>query len=603
MKRLFFLLFTFGCVFVAFSQVAVDLFDPFYADLTDWENEGLINYAPNMRPLPLQEIERILNLVMEAGNERERRVATEHHARIFGRAFHFGVSSELGFGLSKGSSITYFDFAPMVDFNYKLAKLFSLSLKFDVHGTNKIPTAEPNPKFLFSKRDISNDDVSIGKLYILPSIKSGITLGNAEYYFSANIARTSYGPFYDSGIFVSSHAKNHGQFNLVLNNRFVSYVQSFLPIAATNGKGGNTSPHKFLSIHSLHVRPFEWLSFGLVDSVIYGKRFEPIYLIPFSVFFVSQGIYDFPDNSLIGIDFTVKPIDGLRIDGALYADDMGFNDIVKFKKDFKARMSGQFGISYTMPKKHWFRSVALDYTLVTPFAYTHISGNDGTDANINYENYTHSGQVLATNLNPNSDRLNLKLQFEPIDSLKITLNNTFIRHANINESVTDPRFLLKYMTESYNTTGTVFNHASIDSPDKNGYSDRLHLFQHATPFLKQQTIEYINQLSLEVSSVLPIKRSGGYMKFIIGYCFEADINPGVNNPMFSKTTTSTSWLGAVLSEVEQGNFLIDSGSTGSHLYQTQEVIDEANRQKAEWRAKALGKKFNHYLKLGATFAY
>ena len=34
-----------------------------------WENEGLINYAPNMRPLPLQEIERILNIVMEVGNE------------------------------------------------------------------------------------------------------------------------------------------------------------------------------------------------------------------------------------------------------------------------------------------------------------------------------------------------------------------------------------------------------------------------------------------------------------------------------------------------------------------------------------------------------
>ena len=88
------------------------------------------------------------------------------------------------------------------------------------------------------------------------------------------------------------------------------------------------------------------------------------------------------------------------------------------------------------------------------------------------------------------------------------------------------------------------------------------------------------------------------MKFIIGYCFEADINPGVNNPMFSRTATSTPWLGAVLSEVEQGNFSTDSGS-----YTTQDVIDEANRQKAEWRAKALGKKFNHYLKLGATFAY
>ena len=68
--------------------------------------------------------------------------------------------------------------------------------------------------------------------------------------------------------------------------------------------------------------------------------------------------------------------------------------------------------------------------------------------------------------------------------------------------------------------------------------------------------------------------------------------------MFSKTAVSTPWLGAVLSEVEQGSFSTDSGS-----YTTQQVINEANRQKAEWRAKALGKKFNHYLKLGATFAY
>lgn len=597
MKRLFFLLFSCMVMF-AFGQVAVDVFDPFYDDLTDWENEGLINYAPNMRPLPLQEIERILNIVMEVGNERERRVAREHYTRIFDRVFHFGGTTELGFGFSTSNTTKYLDIAPLMDVNYRATPYFSLSMHFDVHATNKVPANEPKPLLSGSKRDITEDSVSAGRLNILPSVKSGITIGNSEYYFSANIARTAYGPFYNSGIFVSSHAKNHGQFNLVMNKRLVSFSQSLLTLAATNGYGKNINPHKFLSIHSLHVRPFDWLSIGVVDSVVYGGRFEPIYIIPFSIFFISQGILDFPDNSAIGVDFTVKPITGLRIDGAIYADDMGFNDMIKFKKDFKARMSGQFGVSYTMPKKHWFRSAALDYTFVTPYAYTHIAGDNGTFDSTNYENYTHSGHNLGTNLEPNSDRFHLKVQFEPVDSFKITVANSFIRHANANESVTDPRFLLKYMTENYNTTGTVFNHATIDSPDQNGDSDRTHLFQHGNPFLKQKTVEYINQLSLELSSVLPIKRRGGYMKFFFGYCFETDINPGVNAAMFSVSATSQQWKGAVLADVKKGRFTIKGSE-----YATQAVIDEANRQKAAWREQALGKKFNHYIRLGATFSY
>lgn len=603
MKKLFALLFISTLLLLSlFSQVAVDVFDSFYDDLTSWENTGLINYAPHMRPLPLQEIKRILELVMEIGNERERDLATEHYKRIFKRAFHFGASAELGFAISKNEKNNRFiDMSPIMDLNYILAKYLAISANVKLHLTNRLGSEEPLPKFRFSHRDLVDDNANVGKLKILPAINSGITIGNQNYYFSANLARVNYGPFYDSGIFVSKEAKYQGQFNFVINKGIISYDQSLLVIAASDDAGANISPNKFLSTHAIHFRPLSWLSFGLRDSMIFGGRFEPTYLIPLSVFHIAQGLFNFPDNALIGADFSIKPIDGLRLDGAVYADDMGFNDIIKFKKDVKARIAGQFGVSYTMPKKHWFKSVAMDYTFVMPYTYTHITGDTGSTVDSgdpNYENYTHYGQNLGTALNPNSDRIKLKLQFEPLSNFRISLSNTFIRHGNVNESVSDPRFLLKYMTENYNTSGTVFNHASVKSPDKNNYAQRLDLFQHANPFMKQKTIEYINQLALDIQLQLPIIRSGGYMKFFLGYCFEADINPGVNTRMFKPSKKSAAWKGAVLSEVANGSFTVPAGTIA-----TSEVIEEANHQKAEWRKRAVGKKFTHYIKLGASFSY
>ena len=50
---------------LVFAQISVDVFDPFYDDLTVWENAGLINDPPSIRPFPIQEIKRILSIVSE----------------------------------------------------------------------------------------------------------------------------------------------------------------------------------------------------------------------------------------------------------------------------------------------------------------------------------------------------------------------------------------------------------------------------------------------------------------------------------------------------------------------------------------------------------
>ena len=66
-----------------FSQVAVDIFDPFYEDLSVWQDVGLITDAPQLKPYPLQEIKRILEIVIEKGDAGQARIAKEYQNRFF----------------------------------------------------------------------------------------------------------------------------------------------------------------------------------------------------------------------------------------------------------------------------------------------------------------------------------------------------------------------------------------------------------------------------------------------------------------------------------------------------------------------------------------
>ena len=395
--------------------------------------------------------------------------------------------------------------APLLDMNISIHRLLTASAHANFSLLNKLPKQEGLPAFQFSKRDIMKDSTSIGSFSLLPMFNSGVAVGTPEYYFTAGMARTSFGPFDENNILIGEQAFHSGQFIFVVNKEKFTYNQALLAISASNDRGESYFPKKFTASHSI----------------------TPIYLLPLSVFFVGQSIYNFADASMLGLTLTVKPIKGLKIDAVLLADDIGFNEIVKFKKDAKWRMAGQFGVSYAMPKDHWFCFADINYTLVTPYCYTSIHNNDRKKPN--YENYTHNGEPLGSNLPPNSDRIKVKAQFRPLEGLAINVSNAFIRHANVTESVYDPVILKEYLKEgNYSTDGSVFNHSAV--VDKN--SERTHSFLYSTPFLTQQTIQYVNQLGLEGVVNLPILKSGGLMQFKFGYTFETNINPGVNKNIY-----------------------------------------------------------------------
>ncbi|WP_198400733.1 hypothetical protein [Treponema vincentii] len=583
MKKIWYIgLLVIGFCFNSYAQAPVDLFDPFYEDLAIWEGSGLINDAPSIRPYPLQEIERLLRIVAEKGDAGQQRKAAEYQARFFQRAFHFGGKTEFNFA-SRNSQKQFF-VAPFGKLNYSLAKLLTISAYLNVTLMNTLDNENLLPAYSYSQKDIADDAGNIGKLKLLPMFNTSATFGTPEYYFTAGLGRTSYGPFHDSGIFISRDAFHAGQFIFTVNKAKWAYNQVLLLLSATNDYRSSIGPEKFIASHSIDIRPLPWLSFSIIDSMMYGGRFEPMYLIPFSAFFLGQSVYHFPDNSLIGLSATVKPIKGLRIDSAFYVDDIGLNEILKFK-DAKWRISGEFGASYTMPKTHWFSFVDLNYTLVMPYMYTHVDNHDQNKPN--YQNYTHRGSPLGTNLDPNSDRIQLKVKFRPLYGLDVNLSNTFIRHANTTESITDISMIKDYLARQYTTDGSVFNHPTITSREADGSTGwKNHAFLYTTPFMRQQTIQYVNQLALDVSCHLPIVKSGGYMLFKIGYIFEANINPGVRRNIYSPNDTTKGWYEKSIDTIGEEN-----------------IRAEAARQLEQWRRDAVGKQFNHYIRLSAEVAY
>lgn len=585
-KILYTVLFVVAFCVNSYAQAPVDLFDPFYEDLSMWEGSGLINDTPSIRPYPLQEIERLLQMVMEKGDAGQRRRAEEYYKRFFGRAFHFGGKTEFNFAQQANKNEQQFFITPFAKMNYRISKMLTVAAYVSFSLFNKLDNSSLLPAASYSSKDIAEDHGTIvGKWRMLPMFNSSVTFGTAASYITAGLGRTSYGPFHNSGIFISRDAFHAGQFIFTVNKTKWAYNQVLLLLSATDKGGYNFAPNKFLASHSLDIRPFPWLTFSIIDSMVYGGRFEPIYLIPFSAFFLGQSIYQFPDNTVLGMSCTVKPIRGLRFDSALYVDDLGLTEIIKFQSALW-RLAGEFGVSYTMPNTHWFSFVDLNYTLVMPYMYTHV--DDHNQNKPNYQNYTHHGAPLGTNLDPNSDRIYLKLKFRPLYGFDIDISDTFIRHANTTESIADIGMIKDYLERNYTTDGSVFNHPTITSRDAANGSTvwKNHAFLYATPFMQQKTIQYINQLAFDVSCHLPIVKSGGYMLFKLGYVFETNINPGVRNNVYLPSDTSKGWANRSIADIGEA-----------------EIRKEAARQLENWRANAKGKQFNHYIRLSAEVAY
>jgi len=347
------------------------------------------------------------------------------------------------------------------------------------------------------------------------------------------------------------------------------------------------APEKYLVLHSIEYRPSDRLSFSLLEGVMYGGRFDFTYMQPLSPFMMGQGLSGFMDNTFLGGMFTVKPKDGVKIDGVLYADDLSFTDILKFKLNTRYRVGGQIAAAYAPKKSGKFTLLSLDYTMITPYTFAHRNDDENASLDtVNYQNYLHAGLPFGADLNPNSDRVNIRMKFRPLEDLDFDLVGTLIRHGNICEDV-DQTYVREYLSRvnTYYTDGSMLTDATTVNAGR--------IDQHSTRFLTQDTLQYIWQTGFDVLCRLPILKTYGQVVFKFGYRFECNINSGVNNPIYTYynlTGSGTSY---------------DATSDKSTLTEAQKakLDEEAAKQYAAWLNAATGMKINNYISAGFELLY
>lgn len=479
-----------------FAQSSWDLFDPVYEDLEAWELAGIISELPWLKPYPPQMIRDRLELVA-AGDGPEAVIAAEYLEELpdpvdLSPAYAQTVRiDEAGNFYGEGS--------PSIGFAYagnglSADGLYSPNLIDNPDGL-LLPPLERNRKDWIP--DWSDFELFGRSIDIRQSLDSNAAVHMGEWWFQTGLGRSSYGPFTDDGAVLSPNAPRAGRFSLTWETDPLTFQLLQLELSATNDTGGGRYPDKRMVFHSFQWRITPWAQVGLYESVVYGDRFEPRYLIPFSILYLSQGLGGFFDNSLLGLTLELKPTPWLRIPVTVYADDVHFNDIVRFDFETKYKLSAQAGIKANPPWVDWVDQVSIDYLAVMPYMYSHKD----QDATVpNYSNYTHFGTNLGPSVDPNSDRVALRLSGRPVRGMRAWMTIQHVRHGNPSVGFTDG-------------DGSIFD---------DGYDGNTPTFQTETRFLEQDMLERTFSACARVeytTGIGPLRLDAG-----VGYTFSRIAN-------------------------------------------------------------------------------
>ncbi|NQW31052.1 MAG: hypothetical protein HQ472_11140 [Ignavibacteria bacterium] len=191
---------------------------------------------------------------------------------------------------------------------------------------------------------------------------------------------------------------------------------------------GAAVPTKYIATHRLSVDPTPWLSVSVSDMIVYwGRGLDLAYLNPLA-FFVSAGLATEErsrnDNSFIGFDAAVRPMNGTMIYGNLIIDDLSYSTLSDTSYvGNNNKFAWQLGASQLLGSTHGNSKptlISAEYVRIDPYTFSHR-----TQA----ASYTSFNAPIGYDMNPNSDRLavQLKTWFTPRTFLRADFDYT--RHG------------------------------------------------------------------------------------------------------------------------------------------------------------------------------
>lgn len=148
---------------------------------------------------------------------------------------------------------------------------------------------------------------------------------------------------------------------------------------------------KYMVTHRLSVKP-SWGEISFWENIIYSGRYYDLgYLNPLSFLkSVEHSLRD-RDNSGMGLDATLRIIDGVQLKGTYFLDDVIFTKIGDGYWGNKSAWNLGLMISPNIPV-----DFGVEYTRVEPFTYSHFNVQNSM---------THDSYIIGSYLQPNSDRI------------------------------------------------------------------------------------------------------------------------------------------------------------------------------------------------------
>jgi hypothetical protein len=505
-----------GFLFILYGQFTDDPNDRLYKLITLWEERGYIRKVPPLRPYPPQLLKSLLKEVRQRGEAHDRKEAERYYRSLFpndeetGRllkgSLHPSITAE---ALTETEDI-YWKLAGGIDTLGSIGKYVTFTGKF---AYSFIDT--PEEDFFPSWMSITDESRSGGGAIELDSREIdmsqlglfGLHFGTDWIYFQAGLMRSSFGPFYDNGAILGPQAPAAGHFSFTFKAAdWLTFCSVYLELAAEykedQAMGSKTeideAVKKYLVLHSLVFYPWDWWNLGILQTVVSGDRFNPVYLIPLQHMFYTQQLWGDEDSSFLGFFSQFDLPHELQIGLVLYVDDWdAFGGASKSSakginlNSAQNKFALQIGLSWS-PSYRIFRRVSLDYLMITPYTYTHSA-----DRPVYFLAYTHAGEHLGSILEPNSDQITLTLFLTPAEWMDLDLWGRFIRHGNASENYAEGDGSI--FDDGYTSTGEV-------------------TFYGPSRFLTQSTLEMVLQTGVDLDFRFALRWGG--LSFHVGYIFE-----------------------------------------------------------------------------------
>lgn len=171
---------------------------------------------------------------------------------------------------------------------------------------------------------------------------------------------------------------------------------------------------KYFATHRISWRP-TWGEVSLWDGIIYSRPMDIGYLNPLSFYkSVEHSLRD-RDNSMMGFDMTIRPIQNVQVKGSFLLDDIIFEQL---GSDFWSnKTSFTIGAAYATPLSF---DVQIEYARVFPYTFSHFNPQNSA---------TNDAILMMGNLPPNSDEISSKILWWWGNRYPLQLTAAYIRHG------------------------------------------------------------------------------------------------------------------------------------------------------------------------------